>query len=41
VKGEPIVQHPREALKCFFDTGMDVLIINNYVIEKPTLQGIA
>jgi carbamoyltransferase len=38
VKGEPIVQHPREALKCFFDTGMDVLIINNYVIEKPALQ---
>ena len=38
VKGEPIVCHPREALKCFFDTGMDVLILNNYVIEKPVLQ---
>lgn len=37
VKGEPIVRHPREALKCFFDTGMDVLIINNYVLEKPAL----
>jgi carbamoyltransferase len=37
VKGEPIVCHPREALKCFFDTGMDVLILNNYVIEKPIL----
>jgi carbamoyltransferase len=38
VKGEPIVCHPREALKCFFDTGMDVLIMNNYVIEKPALS---
>jgi carbamoyltransferase len=38
VKGEPIVCHPREALKCFFDTGMDVLIMNNYVIEKPALK---
>ncbi len=37
VKGEPIVCHPREALKCFFDTGMDVLIMNNYVLEKPAL----
>jgi carbamoyltransferase len=38
VKGEPIVCHPREALKCFFDTGMDVLILNDYVIEKPILR---
>jgi len=37
VKGEPIVCQPREAIKCFFDTGMDVLILNNYVIEKPKL----
>lgn len=38
VKGEPIVCHPREAFKCFFDTGMDVLIMNNYVLEKPALS---
>ncbi len=35
VKGEPIVLGPRDAIKCFFDTGMDVLIINNYLIKKP------
>jgi len=38
VKGEPIVCHPREALKCFFDTGMDVLVLNNFLIEKPGLH---
>ncbi len=37
VKGEPIVCHPRDALKCFFDTGIDILIMNNYVLEKPAL----
>ncbi len=35
VKGEPIVCHPREAIRCFFDTGLDVLILGNYRITKP------
>jgi carbamoyltransferase len=35
VKGEPIVCHPREALKCFVDTGLDALYLGNYRIEKP------
>ena len=35
VKGEPVVCHPREAIKCFFDTGIDVLFIENYKISKP------
>lgn len=39
VKGEPIVCHPREAIKCFFDTGMDVLFLHNYIIEKPIMEG--
>ncbi|PIE34913.1 hypothetical protein CSA56_06240 [candidate division KSB3 bacterium] len=37
VKGEPIVCTPREAIKCFYDTGMDALILGNYVIEKAAL----
>jgi len=35
VKGEPIVCTPREAIRCFFDTGLDVLILGNYKILKP------
>ena len=38
VRGEPIVCNPREAIRCFFDTGLDVLVMGNYVIEKPILD---
>lgn len=38
IKGEPIVCHPREAIKCFYDTGIDVLIMGNFVVEKPALK---
>ncbi len=34
VKGEPIVCSPREAIKCFYDTGMDALVMGNYIITK-------
>ncbi len=32
--GEPIMSHPRDAIRCFFDNGMDCLVIGNYVLEK-------
>lgn len=35
VRNEPIACHPREAIRCFFDTGIDVLVIGNFVLEKP------
>jgi len=34
VKGEPIVCSPTDALRCFYGTGMDALIIENFVVEK-------
>lgn len=34
VRGEPIVESPIDALKCFFQTGMDMLILENYIITK-------
>lgn len=34
VRGEPIVNTPQEALNCFFSTGMDVLAIGNFLLEK-------
>lgn len=34
VKGEPIVNTPREAYNCFMKTGMDVMYIGNYEFIK-------
>jgi carbamoyltransferase len=34
IMGEPIVAHPREAVRCFYDNGLDVLVLGNYVLEK-------
>jgi carbamoyltransferase len=34
VKGEPIVLTPKEAIRCFYSTGMDYLVMDNYVIGK-------
>ena len=34
IKGEPIVCNPREAIKCFYDTGLDILVLGNYMIKK-------
>jgi len=35
LKGEPIVNTPREAFSTFTRSGMDVLVLGEYVIEKP------
>lgn len=34
IMGEPIVCHPREAIRCFYDNGLDVLIMDDFVLEK-------
>jgi len=34
VRGEPIIRTPNEAIKCFFDTGIDVLVMNDFLVEK-------
>ena len=34
VKGEPIVETPDDALRCFRKTGIDVLVMGKFVIEK-------
>ena len=34
IMGEPIVNHPREAVRCFYDNGLDVLALGNFVLEK-------
>ena len=34
VKGEPIICNPREAIRCFYDTGLDYLIMGHYILKK-------
>jgi carbamoyltransferase len=34
VRGEPIVESPEHAYKCFMRTEMDVLVLGNYVLYK-------
>jgi carbamoyltransferase len=40
VMGEPIVCNPRDALKCFFDSGMDALALGNYLLTKDLFTGV-
>lgn len=39
--GEPVVCSPRDALRTFFDSGIDVLVLEDCVIEKPGLEAAA
>lgn len=34
VRGEPIVESPLDALKCFFQTGMDILVLGEFILTK-------
>jgi carbamoyltransferase len=34
IRGEPIVNTPEEAYRCFMATGMDALVIENFVLRK-------
>lgn len=34
VKGEPIVCTPRDAIRCFYDNGLDILVLGNFMIRK-------
>ena len=38
LKGQPIVESPRDALMTFFGCGLDALIIGNYIVRKPVSE---
>ena len=43
VRGEPIVESPSDAYRCFMATNMDVLVLENYILlksEQPDAQEI-
>lgn len=34
IMGEPVVESPIQAIRCFFSTGLDILAIGDYIVEK-------
>jgi carbamoyltransferase len=34
LRGEPIVASPTDAVRTFFSSGMDALVIGSYLVEK-------
>ncbi|MDO5980464.1 carbamoyltransferase [Flavivirga spongiicola] len=34
IQGEPVVESPKDALRCFYSTGLDALVMGNYVLQK-------
>ena len=34
VRGEPIVCSPQDAIKCFFSTGLDALLLEDFLLQK-------
>ena len=40
IRGEPIVNTPEDAYRCFMGTNLDVLVIGNCVIEKNNIDKI-
>src|SRR5690606_23920518 len=40
VKDEPIVCSPADAYRCFMKTGLDILVINDYVYQKIEQPGL-
>ena len=34
VRGEPIVESPKDAIRCFLNTNIDILAIGNFIVEK-------
>ena len=41
VRGEPIVGTPEDAYRCFMRTDMDVLVLENFVLEKTEQTPVA
>jgi carbamoyltransferase len=38
IKGQPIVETPEDAMQCFLNTGIDVLVLHDMLIEKNALH---
>ncbi|WP_422081488.1 carbamoyltransferase C-terminal domain-containing protein [Ulvibacterium sp.] len=34
IQGEPVVESPKDAIRCYFSTGLDALAIGNFMLSK-------
>lgn len=34
IQGEPLVESPQDAIRCYFSTGLDYLVIGNFLLRK-------
>ncbi|RJQ18364.1 MAG: hypothetical protein C4560_07405 [Nitrospiraceae bacterium] len=34
IMGEPVICNPREAIRCFYDSGIDYLVLGNFILSK-------
>ena len=34
IMGEPIINHPREAIRGFFDNGLDYRVMGQFILKK-------
>lgn len=34
IMGEPIVESPLQAIRCFFSTGLDTLVLGDFIVKK-------
>jgi carbamoyltransferase len=41
IRGEPIVESPKDALRCFLHTQMDYLVMGNCVLRKDAMRGVS
>jgi carbamoyltransferase len=39
VQGEPIIESPEQAIRCFFSTGLDHLAMGSFLVGKPAGVG--
>lgn len=39
LKGEPVVCTPLDAIRTFFSSGIDILVLGNFLVNKDRLQG--
>lgn len=34
IKGQPVIEDPQTAIKCFYDTGLDYLVLGSFLLSK-------
>ena len=38
IQGEPVVESPKDAIRCFYSNGLDALVLGNFLLVKKTVS---